>query len=182
MTKEIFMHPIRDFRPTIRFSDIKMWFSSRQKNIVQGIRKMKNNHEKVITLENSLQETNERYIQIQNQQIEMKQDIDKLQKNLDKQNKKIEEVVWLLKTQFEHLEENTVDQLLEMKQREKVFDSDIKKRLKIMKKELSFSMRDQQTTIQKYFDRVLQLEQKIKTVEESQNLGLIKRLFNLSNQ
>jgi len=69
-----------------------------------------------------------------------------------------------------------------MKQREKVLDSDIKKRLKIMKKELSFSMRDQQTTIQKYFDRVLQLEQKIKTVEESQNLGLIKRLFNLSNQ
>ena len=80
------------------------------------------------------------------------------------------------------MEENTVDQLLEMKQREQVLDSDIKKRLKIMKKELSFSMLDQQTTIQKYFDRVLQVEQKIKNVEESQNLGLIKRLFNLSNQ
>ena len=80
------------------------------------------------------------------------------------------------------MEENTVDQLLEIKQREKVLDSDIKKRLKIMKKELSFSMLDQQTTIQKYFDRVLQVEQKIKAVEESQNFGLIKRLFNLSNQ
>ena len=182
MAKEIFMHPIRDFRPIIRFSDIKIWFNSRQQNIIQGIRKIRNNHEKVMDLGVSLEKTNEKYIQIHNQQKEMKQDINKLQKSLDKQNKKLEEVVWLLKTQFEHLEENTVDQLLEMKQREKVLDSDIKKRLKIMKKELSFSMRDQQTTIQKYFDQVLQLEQKIKTVEESQNLGLIKRLFNLSNQ
>lgn len=176
------MHPIRDFQPTIRFSDIKLWFRSRQQNLIQGIRKIRNNHEKVVTLEGSLEKTNEKYIQIQNQQVEMKQDITQLQKSLDKQNKKLDEVVWLLKTQFEHLEENTVDQLLEMKQREKVLDSDIKKRLKMMKKELSFSMRDQQTTIQKYFDRVLQLEQKIKNVEESQNLGLIKRLFNLSNQ
>ena len=182
MTKEIFMHPIRDFRPIIRFSDIKTWFSTRQQNIIQGIRKIGSNQKKVINLEDSLEKTNEKYLQLQNQQIEIKHDINSLQKTLDKQNKRLEEVVWLLKTQFEYLEENTVDQLLEMKQREQVLDSDIKKRLKIMKKELSFSMLDQQTTIQKYFDRVLQVEQKIKNVEESQSLGLIKRLFNLSNQ
>ena len=44
------MHPIRDFQPTIRFSDIKLWFSSRQQNLIQGIRKIRNNHEKVVTL------------------------------------------------------------------------------------------------------------------------------------
>ena len=132
------MHPIRDFQPTIRFSDIKLWFSSRQQNLIQGIRKIRNNHEKVVILEGSLEKTNEKYIEIQNQQVEMKQDITKLQKSLDKQNKKLDEVVWLLKTQFEHLEENTVDQLLEMKQREKVLDSDIKKRLKMMKKSYLF--------------------------------------------
>ena len=90
--------------------------------------------------------------------------------------------MWLLKTQFEDLEENTVDQLLEMKQRETTLDNNIKKRLNTMKKELSFSMLDQQSTIQKYFDRVLQVEQKVKNFEESQNLGLIKRLFNMTNQ
>ena len=135
MTKEIFMHPIRDFRPIIRFSDIKTWFSTRQQNIIQGIRKIGNNHKKVINLEDSLEKTNEKYLQLQDQQIEIKHEINNLQKTLDKQNKRLEEVVWLLKTQFEYLEENTVDQLLEIKQREKVLDSDIKKRLKIMKKE-----------------------------------------------
>ena len=34
------MNPIRDFRPIIRFSDIKTWFSTRQQSIIQGIRKI----------------------------------------------------------------------------------------------------------------------------------------------
>ena len=111
------MNPIRDFRPIIRFSDIKTWFSTRQQSIIQGIRKIGNNHKKVINLEDSLEKTNEKYLQLQDQQIEIKHEINNLQKTLDKQNKRLEEVVWLLKTQFEYLEENTVDQLLEMKQR-----------------------------------------------------------------
>ncbi len=176
------MQPIRDFQPVIRFSDIKRWFNSRQQNIVQGIQKIRNNRNKVQKLQYSLDKTNSKYIQIEDQQTEIKQEINNLQKTLEKQNKKIEEVIWLLKTQFEDLEEQTVDQLLEMKQREKVLDSSIHKRLKTMKKELAFSMLDQQSTIQKYFDRVLQMEQKIKSVEESQSLGIIKRLFNQCNQ
>ena len=171
------MQPIRDFQPVIRFSDIKRWFNSRQQNIVQGIQKIRNNRNKVQKLQYSLDKTNSKYIQIEDHQTEIKQEINNLQKTLEKQNKKIEEVIWLLKTQFEDLEEQTVDQLLEMKQREKVLDSSIHKRLKTMKKELAFSMLDQQSTIQQYFDRVLQVEQKIKNIEEIQSVGIIRRLF-----
>ena len=109
----------------------------------------------------------------------MKQDITKLQKSLDKQNKKLDEVVWLLKTQFEHLEEKIiVDQLLEMKQREKVLDSDIKTAKNDEKRVIFFNARSANYYPKIFLSESYSLSKKLRMLKNLRIWDWIKRLFN----
>lgn len=176
------MEPMRNLPPVIRFSEIRAWFTSRREKILKGIYKLRNDRDEIKELTEFIDLEVSKNSEIQKKQIELSSEIEKLQKSIEKQNKKLDEAIWLLKTQFEDLEEQTIDQLLEMKQMEKHQIAENKKRFIKMRKELAFSMLDQQSMVEKYFDRVVQMEQKLEIIESSQNSSLLRRLFGHSSE
>ena len=171
------MEPMRDLRPIVRFSEIRTWFNSRKQSILKGIYKPQRQQIELKKLSNIVDLEISKNLEIQEKQNELSSEILKLQKTIERQNKKIDEAIWLLKTQFEDLEEQTIDQLLEMKSLEKHQIAESNKRSNKMKKELAYSMLDQQSMIERYFDRVVQIEQKLEVIENIQGSSILKRMF-----
>lgn len=174
------MEPMKDLRPIVRFSEIKAWFNSRKKSILKGIYKPQRQQIELKNLSNIVNVEISKNAEVQEKQNELSGEIQKLHKSIERQNKKIDEAIWLLKTQFEDLEEQTIDQLLEMKNLEKHQIAESNKRAKKMKKELAYSMLDQQSMIERYFDRVVQIEQKLEVIKNIQGSSILKRMFGSS--